>query len=305
MEINEIKDKFTSDSEFAGQLVSLIAESEKGKEIISNFTESAVEERIKTRVSEFANNVEKDVFEVAGVAKLPNEKYYDYLKRVIADFKGRALPKEELQQRDQKIQELEDKLKNSKSGEFWHKEYQGLTEQMKAKEQEYQAEIEKFQTERKQSTILSEIEKGLSSIKLNEALSESTRSLLLETAKEKLLKSADVQDGKVLFMKEGNIWNKDFAPIKAQDALREILGDSVSKETPSGVTKPGGTTGGGPASILHLDPNSIKTQADFQKLADKALKEAGVAYSGKADSEYQKQYKEAFDKFGVKGLPLQ
>lgn len=57
------------------------------KNVLPSKVETEVEARIKARVSELASGVEKDILDTTGIAKEPNEKYYEYTKRVLNTLK--------------------------------------------------------------------------------------------------------------------------------------------------------------------------------------------------------------------------
>jgi hypothetical protein len=86
------------------------------KNVLPSKVESEVETRIKARVSELASGVEKDIFEVSGIVKEPNEKYYEYTKRVLNTLKETKgsdtenLLKDRLKLYEEKANELEQKL---------------------------------------------------------------------------------------------------------------------------------------------------------------------------------------------------
>lgn len=86
------------------------------KNVLPSRVESEVETRIKARVSELASGVEKDIFDVSGIVKEPNEKYYEYTKRVLNTLKEtkgsdtESLLKDRLKLYEEKANELEQKL---------------------------------------------------------------------------------------------------------------------------------------------------------------------------------------------------
>ena len=85
------------------------------KNVLPSKIEAGVEEKIKSRVSEFATRIEQDVFESSGIPKNEGEKYYDYQKRIIGELKGKPsdseqILKDQLKIYQDKTKELSDKL---------------------------------------------------------------------------------------------------------------------------------------------------------------------------------------------------
>ena len=56
----------------------------------TNFEQQIEESKIAPRISEIYGQLDKDVLESSGVEKTTNEKTYDYLKRVMGDFKSKS-----------------------------------------------------------------------------------------------------------------------------------------------------------------------------------------------------------------------
>jgi hypothetical protein len=103
----------------------VVRTTQEDAEFISNFEKNAlpskieagVEEKIKSRISEVATAIEKDVLESSDIPKKEGEKYYDYVKRVVGSLRENKGGDTEKLLRDRlaifepKVQELEQQLK--------------------------------------------------------------------------------------------------------------------------------------------------------------------------------------------------
>jgi hypothetical protein len=131
MTLDELK-PLLADQELLTGVVGVLKEkglvvrtTQEDAEFISNFEKNAlpskieagVEEKIKTRISEVATAIEKDIFDSSGVPKNDGEKYYDYAKRVVGSLKENKGGDTEKLLRDRlaifepKVQELEQQLR--------------------------------------------------------------------------------------------------------------------------------------------------------------------------------------------------
>lgn len=190
-----------------------------------------------------AETVEKDVFELTGVKKEGDEKYYDYLKRaykVVTDklneelttLKGKHNPSEA----DKKlIEQLQAQLRDKDA------------EHTKA----LQAEQAKTQTAILTAAIKTEVDK----LKMKADLPETLVNMAKQKAVEDLLKEAKLQDDNAITLMDGDNVRQNkstYKPLSISERLAEMLPDVIDQ----GVKQPGAGSNPNPNDPPKGDPKN-------------------------------------------------
>lgn len=285
-----------------------------GKEYLENANKAYFDANVGSYTSDIYNKLDNDIFEVTGLRKEANEKSYDFQKRVLADLKKQAEDTtgntpEEVKGFKNTIKELEEKLKNGESSTHWKKSYEEVLQTLQTKEEEFQAEIQKRDTQLLETNVSTDIAQGLGGLKLNQTLPESVRNAMVNQVKAGLVQNAKVVDGKVVYHDEKGvpILDKQHRPANAEYLLKERLKDILEGDkTPGGGAPQGGigeviTVGEGDSATkkLVLDKNSFNTRQEFQTVAEKALLEQGITRS---DKEFNVIIDNAHKEYGVSEL---
>lgn len=286
-----------------------------GKEYLENSNKAYFDANVGTYTSDIYNKLDNDIFEVTGLRKEANEKSYDFQKRVMRDLKKGAddsagnTPAEVKQFKD-KIKDLEEKLKNGESSTHWKKSYDEVLKTLQTKEEEFQTELSKRDTQLLQTNVDVDITKGLNGLKLNQTLPESVRNAMVNQVKSGLVSNAKVIDGKVVYHDgEGKpILDKQYKPANAEYLLKERLKDILEGDkTPGGGAPPTGkngeviTVGEGDSATkkLVLDKSTFKTRVEFNEVAEKALLAQGITRS---DKDFNSIIDNAHKEYGVSEL---
>ena len=248
---------------------------------------------IGKKTGEIYGNLEKDVIETSGLQKIQGEKAYEFVKRVITDFKTRVESSAEIQNQIAALQaEKADLMKQISEGNAdpiikqQLKDAQSELNAYKQKASELEAEVSEVRSKhaKELSTIKleSEIDKTLSVFKFNESISEDVRSIVIDNAKNKLknYSSAFEQDSAgnttLVFRDANGEVVRDAVtrlPITIQSLMAvELKGILDVKKQPTGI---GGNPkgGGGPDASGGIDLSEYKTQVAANKaIADYLLK---------------------------------
>lgn len=278
---------------------------------------------IGTRIGELHGQYDSDVLSVTGVAKRQGEKTYDYVKRVLGDYKQKAEGTDALTAQVDELkrqvegykakiaagegngvlaQQLKDAQKQladtqalfEKSEKKWREKYDGLNGQ-------YQ-----------QSLIEAEFGKALQGMKFKSVYPESVQRTLVEAAERSILANAKpdwVEEGgerKLVFRDAaGNIMNNPenrLNPFTPGELLRRELKDVLdSGQHVSGTGTTGGQGGKGGASAL-VDLSGITNQVDADYAIGKYLMAQGYTRGSK---EFADKSVEIRKEYGIDKMPVQ
>lgn len=243
---------------------------------------------IGTKIGELHGQYDTDVLAVTGVKKNEGEKSYDYVKRVLADFKAKseasATLKTQLDAANAKVTELQGKiekgagdativqqLKDAKT------QVEQLQAQLTAKEAELATKQSEFGQTLKSTHVDYAFEAATSGLKFKDGITEPIQKTLLAAAKAEVLSKGtpdfidNGQGGKKLVLRgaDGNVLNNpknNLNPYTLQELVMETsLKDVINtghRQT-GGGTKKTDTSGGNTV----VDLLGAKTQLE----ADKAI----------------------------------
>jgi len=191
---------------------------DKLNEYVSNVSSDQTNELIKKTKFELKTGFEKDIEEVTGEAKEPNEPTHQYLKRMLGKYKGLA-------------SELEEKVNNSINAD---EEIQKVQSAFAEKEQEYKNTIEgleqKFKDNKKESVFNAELKALNISADVDNEYLELKLNQIKDKYKNKL--SFDDNGNLVLLDDDGKVKrnpNNNMNPFTLNEVLNTELDKFIDK----------------------------------------------------------------------------
>ena len=277
---------------------------------------------IGNRIGELHGQYDKDVLSVTGIAKRKDEKSYDYVKRVLGDYKAKAAGADELNAQITTLQtEIEGYKKTiaeGKGNEAVAQQLKDAQKQLKdtqdlfeSKQKEWQDKYDTLNTQYQQSQINAEFDKALQGIKFKSIYPESVQRTLIDSAKRTVLSTAKAdwveENGarKLVFRDaSGNIMTNPenkLNPFTPAELLTRELKDVID----TGRQQRGaGTKGGqgGQGGSAYLDMTGITNQVDADDAINKHLMSLGFTRGSK---EFADEALKLRQENGVDKLPLQ
>lgn len=317
MTLQEIKEAVSKSKELQKELALFASQTDEGKTLLNNFAQAEKEKAVKEATANIYTGLDNDLFEVLGQRKKANQKTYDFIKSLANDFKELKAKETSLNE-STKVKDLEAKIKELQDSgsvnEHWRKIYEEARPKWEAEQKALKEELKAKEEGYFKAQVEAELAAGLSSLPIRQDLPKKALEALLEAEKAKLLKTAKLVEGKVVYMDEkGNpILNKEHSPIKSSELWEKVLGDSIlAKDGQSGGgAKPTVKEGqvlregqGDSATIkLVLDKSSFSTKVEFNRIAEAALRKQGVAIGSK---EFNSALDGAYKEYEVDKLDLQ
>lgn len=284
-----------------------------GAQYLANANKAYFDENVGSEVSKIYNGIDEDIFTLTGKRKKADQKTYDFVKEIVADFKkladeGSKTP-EDVKKLKETIADLEEKVKNGESSTHWKESYEEVVKELKSNKEKHEQELNTLNTKMLQTTVEIDITAGLSKIKFNEQLPETVINAMINQAKGSLVSNAKIIDGKVIYHDaEGKpIRNKQYENATADELLRETLKDILAGDKPAGGgAPPSGKgevvivgTGDSAKQKLVLDKSAFSTKVKFQEVAEKAMLDKGLTRGSK---EWKSVMDEAYVEYGVSEL---
>lgn len=277
---------------------------------------------IGNRIGELHGQYDKDVLSVTGIAKRQDEKSYDYVKRVLGDYKAKAAGTDEL---NAKITTLQTEIEGYKKTIAEGKGNEAVAQQLKdtqkqlkdtqelfeSKQKEWQGKYDTLNTQYQQSQINAEFDKALQGIKFKSIYPESVQKTLIDSAKRTVLSTAKAdwveENGarKLVFRDaSGNIMTNPenkLNPFTPAELLTRELKDVIDTGRQQRGT---GTQGnqGGQGGSTYLDMTGITNQVDADDAINKHLMALGFTRGSK---EFADEALKLRQENGVDKLPLQ
>lgn len=277
---------------------------------------------IGARIGELHGQYDTDVLTVTGVAKNQGEKSYDYVKRVLGDFKAKADSSKELQNKitglEAKVTEYKTLIDSGKGNEEIAQRLKDtekkLTDAQKLYETDKAAWEVKYKTldaEYQNSLIDAEFGKALQGIKFKSIYPENVQKTLIDAAKRNILTTAkaDWQEDngvrKMVFRDTaGNIMNNpknNLNPFTAGELLTQQLADVIDTGRGQGGAGTGGAGGAGGSGNL-LDMTGVTTQVMADEKIQSYLMAQGFT---RGSREFADKQIELRQENGVDNLPVQ
>ncbi len=253
---------------------------------------------INTKIGEHHGLIEKDVLSISGVKKNDGEKSYDYMKRVITDYKSQSGGATELQstidQQKQVITDLKQSIADGKGNETIAQELADAKSNLTQLQSQYDADKQAWGDKEKGFNeritgiqVASEFGKATAQFKFKAEYPESVRSTLLKSAESAVLSKyspdwVDAGDGKktMVFRDENGeiVRNKSngLHPYTAQELMQAQLKDVIDtgKKKKGGGTEPPNKKPG-VETIEEADISAASTQVEADELIVKHLLQIG------------------------------
>ena len=278
---------------------------------------------IGNRIGELHGQYDKDVLSVTGIAKRQDEKSYDYVKRVLGDYKAKAASADELNTKITTLQtEIEGYKKTIADGKGneavaqqlkdTQKQLKDTQELFESKQKEWKDKYDTLNTQYQQSQINAEFDKALQGIKFKSIYPESVQRALIDSAKRTVLSTSKAdwveENGarKLVFRDaSGNIMTNPenkLNPFTPAELLTRELKDVIDTGRQQRGTGTRSNQGGQGGGSTYLDMSGITNQVDADDAINKHLMSLGFTRGSK---EFADEALKLRQENGVDKLPLQ
>lgn len=277
---------------------------------------------IGTRIGELHGQYDQDVLSVTGIAKRQGEKSYDYVKRILGDYKQKAESAEvlnnEITSLKSQVEDYKKKISEGKGSEIMEQQLKDTQKQLSdtkelldAKVKDWQKKYDNLNSQYQKSLIDAEFGKALQGIKFKSVYPDSVQKTLIESAERNILSTAKpdwVEENgvkKLVFRgPDGNIMTNPenrlnpFTPGELlKRELKEVLDTGVHKSGSGTQSAQGG--GGGNTDV---DLTGITNQVDADYAISKHLMSLGYT---RGSNEFAEMSLKIRKENGVDKLPLQ
>lgn len=243
---------------------------------------------IGTKIGALHGQYDADILSISGISKADGEKTYDYLKRVLGDYKtkldGTKTLSAQLEAQKKKVTELEAKLAAGGSDEAVKQQLKDarhqvtqLQTQLTAKTEELDNAKKDYEKKEKDLQVGFAFTNATAGIKFKADVSEPVRKILLAAAKDEILAKGtpdfvdDGNGGKKLVLRDaaGNTINNPKNNLNPYTIEELVMETSLKDVIDTGKQQPGGGTKPNPQPdhrAVNLDLSTAKTQqeADIQ-----------------------------------------
>ena len=277
---------------------------------------------INTKIGELHGRYDEDVKTVTGIEKNQGEKSYDYVERVLGDFKSKIGGATELQTKitgyETEIATLKQQISEGKGDDVIRQQLKDAQTELATLKTQYDTDKQTWGNKEKEFSqqitsiqVDTQFEKATAGLKFKAGYPESVQKTLLSSAKSAILgtyKPDWVEAGgtKVMVFRDAKgeiVRNKanSLNPYTAQELiseqLKEVL-DPGKKTTGTGTEEPGK---GGVDTIEIVDIAGAKTQVQADEIIVKYLMQNGETRGSASFAEKQKKLRE---ENGVSKLPI-
>lgn len=276
---------------------------------------------IGAKIGELHGQYDNDVLTVTGVAKQQGEKSYDYVKRVLTDYKQKASGAESL---NKKITDLQAEIEGYKKTIAEGKGSEAIAQQLKDAQKQLADTQKLYDTDKKkweenyntlnsqyqESLINGEFDKALQGMKFKAVYPESVQKTLIESAKRTVLSTSkadwvDENGTKKLVFRDsaGNIMTNPenrLNPFTPGELLKRELKDVLETgRQQQGTGTHGGTGGAGGNTTVDL--TGVRTQVEADEAIGKHLMALGYTRGSKefADEAHKIRTENGVDKLPV------
>lgn len=276
---------------------------------------------IGTRIGELHGQYDNDVLTVTGVAKQQGEKSYDYVKRVLADYKQKASGTETLNKQITDLQTVIEGYKKTiaegKGSEAIAQQLRDAQKQLADTQKLYDTDKKKWEdnynslnTQYQQSLIDGEFDKALQGMKFKSIYPEAVQKTLIDSAKRTVLSTSKAdwveENGvkKLIFRDTaGNIMTNPenrLNPFTPGELLKRELKDVLDTgRQQQGTGTEGGAGGTGGSGTIDLTGATTQVAAD--EIIGKHLMTLGFTRGSK---EFADEAQKIRTENGVDKLPV-
>lgn len=279
---------------------------------------------IGTKIGALHGQYDADIFSISGISKADGEKTYDYLKRVLGDYKtkldGTKTLSAQLEAQKKKVTELETKLAAGGSDEAVKQQLKDarhqvtqLQTQLTAKTEELDNAKKDYEKKEKDLQVGFAFTNATAGIKFKADVSEPVKKILLAAAKDEILAKGtpdfidDGNGGKKLVLRDaaGNTLNNPKNNLNPYTIEELVMETSLKDVIDTGRQQPGGGTvppvkpnGGGGTT---LDLSGVKTQLEADTQIEKYLLSTGLT---RDNAEFGNKVLEIRNENNVSELPI-
>lgn len=265
---------------------------------------------IGTKIGALHSAYDADILKITGIAKNSGEKSYDYVKRVLNNYKtqfGSAdTLKSQIETQKTEITSLKEKLASNSTDETLKQQLSDaqnrvseLQKQLKTKETEFQNSNEAHKKEVKDIQVNYAFTNAISGLKFKAGISDEIQKVLLNAAKAEILAKGtpdfiDNNGTKVLVYRDtnGNILNNPANSLNPYTTKELLMQTSIKDAIDTGKQQPGSGT----KSIINndgdkspLDLSSARTQIEADKSIENYLLSQGITRDSEQFSEQSLQ----------------
>jgi hypothetical protein len=253
---------------------------------------------IGTRIGALHGQYDNDILTISGIKKNDSEKSYDYLKRVLTEYKSKtdvSEPlKKQLEEANLKIADLQSKIENGTSDKELTQQLndtkalvEQLQGQLKKKEKEISDNKANFDELLKNTHVDYAFNAATTGLKFKEGITKPIQETLLSAAKSEVLAKGkpdfidDGNGGKRLVLRgaDGNILNNPKNNLNPYTIEELVMETSIKDVIDNSKTvRGGGTKGNGNSNNkenIPLDLSVYRTQLEADKAIETHLLQNG------------------------------
>lgn len=278
---------------------------------------------IGTKIGALHGQYDADILSISGISKADGEKTYDYLKRVLGDYKtkldGTKTLSAQLEAQKKKVTELEAKLAAGGSDEAVKQQLKDarhqvtqLQTQLTAKTEELDNAKKDYEKKEKDLQVGFAFTNATAGIKFKADVSEPVRKILLAAAKDEILAKGtpdfvdDGNGGKKLVLRDaaGNTLNNPKNNLNPYTIEELVMETSLKDVIDTGRQQPGGGTEPNPSPdhrTVNLDLSTAKTQQEADVQIENYLLSTGLT---RDNVEFGNKALEIRNENNVSSLPI-
>lgn len=278
---------------------------------------------IGTKIGALHGQYDADILSISGISKADGEKTYDYLKRVLGDYKtkldGTKTLSAQLEAQKKKVTELEAKLAAGGSDEAVKQQLKDarhqvtqLQTQLTAKTEELDSAKKDYEKKEKDLQVGFAFTNATAGIKFKADVSEPVRKILLAAAKDEILAKGtpdfvdDGNGGKKLVLRDaaGNTLNNPKNNLNPYTIEELVMETSLKDVIDTGRRQPGGGTEPNPQPghrTVNLDLSTAKTQQEADIQIENYLLSTGLT---RDNAEFGNKALEIRNENNVSSLPI-
>ena len=278
---------------------------------------------IGTKIGALHGQYDADILSISGISKADGEKTYDYLKRVLGDYKtkldGTKTLSAQLEAQKKKVTELETKLAAGGSDEAVKQQLKDarhqvtqLQTQLTTKTEELDKAKKDYEQKEKDLQVGFAFTNATAGIKFKADVSEPVRKILLAAAKDEILAKGtpdfidDGNGGKKLVLRDaaGNTLNNPKNNLNPYTIEELVMETSLKDVIDTGKQQPGGGTKPNQSSdhrTFNLDLSTAKTQQEADVQIENYLLSTGLT---RDNVEFGNKALEIRNENNVSSLPI-
>lgn len=290
----------------AEQLSAIAAMSKNDEEVV-----------IGKRIGELHGSYDNDILSVTSVAKNEGEKSYDYLKRVLNDYKSKASEREslrtKLRESEQKVTDLQKQVDGGNAEISRQlKDEKDLTASLKQQLESKSAELDKAKKEFDEKLLGVRVDNAFEAIfnglTFRQDVTEPVKAAMKIAAQSEVMSKGTIsfdeaRNELVIRNDKGEILRNqanNMNPYTLEELVKETaIKDVLQQQKAGGGTKP--PTGGANVDNM-LDLSSAANQSEADELISKHLSSKGFTTESQ---EYWDKFNEIRQENNVASLPMQ